>query len=696
MALDIVVDNESKDADKGMSEDDQLVAWVLSTIQPWIDYRNTNFKKKWDEYYRLWRGIWAEEDKTRQSERSKLIGPALQQAIEASVAELEEATFGKGRWFDVTDDLFDPNNKDIQVYRNEMQQELDMNGAQAAISEIYLNGALYGTGIGKILVEEVSKKTVVAQSVGEGLGVYEAGVENADVVDVTLEPVSPYHFAIDPLARSIDESLGVAHTLIVSKHSVQAKQEDGIYNKVDVGTYESQDVEDYGAKGETRDLTTGRRVKLVEYHGLVPKDLLTPEVKDGEELVEFDWEGKESVDYDPTDLVEAIVTIANDNVLLRAVRNPHMMEDRGFVAYQHDTVPNRFWGRGVAEKGYNPQKALDAELRARIDAMALTVHPMMAVDGTRMPRGGNLTVTPGRTVVTQGDPNTILRPFNFGQVNPTTFHQSGELERMIQMGTGAMDSATPVSISPRNATASGMSMIASGAIKRSKRTLANIERNFIVPLVQKAAWRYMQFDPDRFPVMDVKFKVTSTLGMMARELEQQQLTNLLQTTQPGTPAYWMVLKSIYENSSISDREQMVGLTEQQLQQSLQPPQPSVADQLKAKELEVTMQNNQQRAQADMLRAQADMARAMVELEKLDSTKAKQVADAILAQAKAEATMAGIETEQINTLLDAVTAQSTGALDGTNITGTTEEGGELAGGTEDAGMGTGEGGVGLTP
>ncbi len=60
-----------------------------------------------------------------------------------------------------------------------------------------------------------------------------------------------------------------------------------------------------------------------------------------------------------------------------------MLNDRPFVSYQNDRVPSKFWGRGVAEKGFNPQKALDAELRARIDALALTTHPMMGLDATR-------------------------------------------------------------------------------------------------------------------------------------------------------------------------------------------------------------------------------------------------------------------------------------------------------------------------
>ena len=33
--------------------------------------------------------------------RSSIISPALQQAVESNVAELEEATFGRGKWFDI-------------------------------------------------------------------------------------------------------------------------------------------------------------------------------------------------------------------------------------------------------------------------------------------------------------------------------------------------------------------------------------------------------------------------------------------------------------------------------------------------------------------------------------------------------------------------------------------------------------------
>ena len=68
-----------------------LASWLNYRLDGWRTHRDINYIPQWDEYYRLWRGIWSAEDKTRQSEKSRIIAPALQQAIESSVAELEEA-----------------------------------------------------------------------------------------------------------------------------------------------------------------------------------------------------------------------------------------------------------------------------------------------------------------------------------------------------------------------------------------------------------------------------------------------------------------------------------------------------------------------------------------------------------------------------------------------------------------------------
>ena len=631
----IIVETD-EDKDKKGTKESGLVTWVMSHVDEWENYKDINYKEKWEEYYRLWRGIWDASDKARESERSKLISPALQQAIEMAVAELEEATFGKGKWFDVADNVEDPDKQDMAVFRQLLLEDLNLDGVPAAMSEVFLNSALYGTGIGKMVVEEEDVYTVGSQKVQEGSSVMEGVGELSSRIAVQLISVPPEEFVIDTAAKNIKEALGMAQIMNVPKHTVTSKQESGMYYDDDLGGF--PDDIDVSAKGESKTSETENQVRIVEYHGLIPRRFLDIDLGEDEELADLGLDEEDEV-FEDDDLVEAIVTIANDGILLRVVENPFMMKDRCFLAFQYDTIPNRFWGRGVAEKGYNMQKAIDAELRARMDAMALTIHPMMAADATRLPRGFDLSVRAGRNILTQGDPNTILRPLTFGSIDSSTFTQSGDLERQLQNATGSMDAGTPTGMNARNSTASGMSMIQGGAIKRSKRTMANIERHFTSPLVHKAAWRRIQFDSTRYPVKDVKFTVFGTLGIMARELEQQQLSSLLNTVPPDSPAYWMLIRSIYENSSITSKDQMLQLVDQLLEKTLNPePDPMV--QIKQQELQILAKDKTMSLQIEKGRADTERARVKIEAELLPYNQAVKEAKAMLDVASAESKEVG--------------------------------------------------------
>ena len=530
----------------------QLQEWVLDRVDQWEEHRNSNYQSKWDEYYRIWRGIWTNDDRTRQSEKSRLISPATQQAIEATVAELEEATFGGHRWFDVADDILDRNPQDIEYVRNLLHEDLTKDGVKDAVAECLLNGAIYGTGIGKVLVQD---KIEIVPSEQPVPGTLTTMTETREVpyVCVKVESVSPKEFVIDPTATTINEALGVAQVVVKPRYIITKGMKDGIYNDMPLGNF---DKADFGFDDEFSNVNNeDDKVKIVEYWGLVPKRFLK---KNASSIDNFNYEDDE--------LVEAVVTIANDSCVLRASENPYMMHDRPFIAYQHDRVPTKFWGRGVAEKGYNPQKALDAELRARIDALALTTHPMMGLDATRLPRGTKFDVRPGKTILTNGDPKSVLMPLNFGSLSQSTFTEAAELERMVQMGTGAMDTANSNFANPRNSTASGMSMLQAASIKRQKRTLMNFQDSFLIPMINKTVWRKIQFDNERYPAVDFKFKAYSSLGIMAKELETTQMVQLLSMTPQGSPAFFVILTSIFENSSLSNRQQLV----QAIQQMMQP------------------------------------------------------------------------------------------------------------------------------
>lgn len=650
------------------SKEEELVSWIVTKVDDWERYRDQNYEEAWEEYYRLWRGIWAEEDKSRDSERSKLISPAIQQAVEATKSELEEAALSDGLNFDISDNYADERTdfqspeqraqaeqalaeiqqlvqsgrvppqqgqilaqqvqqqvsqrqtKDVEHMKNLMQERFDKADIATSLSKIFLNGCLYGTGIGKVVPEVVDEKRIVQDEDGM------SSVEEKPTVYIYLEAVSPSNFVIDPAATSVDEALGCAHVVDKPLHEVEQKQSSGIYKNVSLGN-RGWDINDDSPSKEHEDFDTGDSdtVRIIEWSGLVPKSLL----EDGME----DKEREEAEEY-----VEAIVTIANDSVLLRAMRSPYLMEDRPFIAYQHSTVPDVFWGRGVVEQGYNPQKALDAELRSRMDGLALSVHPMLAMDATKRVRGTSYTVSPGKTVFTNGEPKNALMPFNFGDINSKTFQNAGDLERMVQMATGAMDSAAPVENNRRNETASGMSMIMGGAIKRSKQTLRNIENNLIKPLLNKAGWRFMQFNPDEFPMKDLNFLPHSSLGIMARELEQQQLVQLLNVVPQESPAFYIILKSIYENSSLDNREELIRSINQMMQpdpsqQQIQ--QIQVAhEQAKLEQTQTAAAENRASAYRDIKEAQKAAKEASLEEEKLDTQIMKDVLDIVAAERNA--------------------------------------------------------------
>ena len=576
----------------------ELTAFVVDHITRWRDHRDANYMDLWLEYERIFRGIWDPQDKTRESERSRIISPATQQAVETRHAEIMEAIFGQGDFFDIDDDIRDINGTplDVESLRAQLMEDFKKDKIKKSVDQIELMAEIYGTGIGEIIVKAEKEYIPATQAIPGVAGTAAIGVQEKERTAVKVKPVNPKNFLIDPNADSIEDALGVAIEKYVSIHKVVEGIEKGIYKKVDITTtYDDTDLE------PTQDLRQFQddKVKLVTYYGLVPREYLLGE--DTENMVELFPEGSEAEDYQ--DLVEAIIVIANDSMLLKAEENPYMMKDRPVVAYQDDTVPGRFWGRGTVEKAYNMQKAIDAQLRAHLDSLALTTAPMIAMDATRLPRGAKFEIRPGKAILTNGNPSEILTPFKFGQTDGNAAATAQNFERMLLQATGTVDSAGMPSNVPRDATAGGMSMAMAGIIKKYKRTLTNFQEDFMVPFIYKAAYRYMQFDSERYPTVDMNFVPTATLGILAREFEQQQLIGLLQTLGPNTPVLPLILKGILQNSSLSNRGELI----QTLEQMSQP--------------------NPEAQQAQMMQQQAQMALLQAQIQDLQAKAQKSTAEA---------------------------------------------------------------------
>ena len=588
--------------------DKELVAFVVDHCDRWRTYRDTNHLPDYLEYERIFRGQWASEDKTRESERSRIVTPATQQAVETRHAEIMEAIFGQGDFFDIEDNIQDVNGNpiDVEMIKSQLMEDFKKDKIRKAIDQIELMAEIYGTGIGEIVVKTEKEYVPATQPIPNQMGQAAIGVMERDRIAVKIMPINPKNFLFDPNGTSIDDCLGVAVEKFISIHKIVQGIESGVYRKVDLTTTgDDSDLEPTQEVSQYQD----EKVLLLTYYGLVPREYLK-NLEENKDVVELFPENSASDDY--ADMVEAIVVIANDGQLLKAEENPYMMKDRPILSYQDDTVPNRLLGRGTVEKAFNMQKAIDAQIRSHLDSLALTTSPMIAMDATRLPRGAKFEVKPGKAILTNGAPSEILYPFKFGQTDGNNLATSKEFERMLLQATGTLDSQGMVSQVSRDAGQGGMSMAVASIIKKYKRTLVNFQEDFLVPFIKKAAFRYMQFDPNRYPSVDMNFIPTATLGIIAREYEQQQFISLLQTLGPNTPVLPVILKGIVSNSSLSNRFEMMDALDKMSQpdpqaQQLQQAQQQLALQAAQAQIAVnTTQAEQNRAEAQKLNAETQL------------------------------------------------------------------------------------------
>jgi len=115
----------------------------------------------------------------------------------------------------------------------------------------------------------------------------------------------------------------------------------------------------------------------------------------------------------------------------------------------------------------------------------------------------------------------------------------------------------------------------------------------------------MQFDPEHFPVKDWKFVPSSTLGMLAREVEQMQYINLMKTLGPTSPVLPVLLRGVVETSSLGNRQQLLQMLDQMNQPNPQ------EEQIKAQVMQLQMQ----KAQVDIAKTASE-----VEMNKAEATK----------------------------------------------------------------------------
>jgi hypothetical protein len=309
-------------------------------------------------------------------------------------------------------------------------------------------------------------------------------------------------------------------------------------------------------------------------------------------------------------------------------------------------MSDRFYGQAMSDVLEGEQRFQQAVLNARIDELALSIHPPTVKHrGINVPQS-QLRQRPGALISADDPSKHVIRLFPTGATSQAFVEQEAS-ENRAQKITGLNDlvSGAPARQNPALRTATGANALASGAFSRIQYFVENVEMNvlqcmladthkmnqrFLDPnqLVQAVDGR--ELDPLSVFNADVRFKMRAgskmtsrqALSAMAPPLMQLMMNPLLLqqlATQGQTVDFPAVFMLFADSIGYTERIELIRDMTQQEVQAMQQSQPDAEQtklqlqQERMKDLrELSNQEFEQDEELQGQKSQADMAKVILQ------------------------------------------------------------------------------------
>ncbi len=222
-----------------------------------------------------------------------------------------------------------------------------------------------------------------------------------------METLDVFHFFPDPAAVGMDSWKVIQHRDVYVSH-LRRQEMLGIYKNVEYLENTGQPREDDAIVLIPReelppeDIELDNRVELLEYHGEVPSSLL-------------EGEPTEVSDINPyqDDYVDAIVTVGNRKVVLRAQKYPY---DCGniFIESCKDRLPTERFGIGTGEDIEAMAEELSNAHNKLSDAVNIICNPMGIINPQQISGlSGTLITHPGKMFVANSMVEDVRKALSF-------------------------------------------------------------------------------------------------------------------------------------------------------------------------------------------------------------------------------------------------------------------------------------------
>ena len=421
---------------------DAIARYVEAKYKEW-QHARTALEKKWLEFYRQWRCVADEQDKTRSSERSQIKIPATKEAVTNFVNSMMQIIFASDPFFDLH-----PNhaaNPRPRLLRQYMYWLFDREKFKSKVRNFITQEGVYGTSFARIRACVETKQQVqttrTLTPMLDPITMQEKQIEQmsrerleTDYTRPYFEPVSIFDLFAPPQATGVQpgEAEGIVIRTRHTRSSVAALKQKGVIEVLPLNETATPGPTDSTDTLRTRLQYSGvtstseeDRVEVLEFFGWVPPDVLKQAgmIDDSEESV---YAGR-----------ELTVICAGGKVLNpSSIEPPFGVTERPLVMDRFEEVPGEFYGIGIAEIASGPQKALNATVRSRIDNKSIAINQLFAADRRKLTSGQDLSIYPGKIFLTEGPPADIIHQFDVKDVTSGSYQDAAEYERYIRSSHG--------------------------------------------------------------------------------------------------------------------------------------------------------------------------------------------------------------------------------------------------------------------
>lgn len=221
------------------------------------------------------------------------------------------------------------------------------------------------------------------------------------------------------------------------------------------------------------------------------------------------------------------------NTVIRAVLNYDPLGRKPYYLTSYEAKPGSVDGKGVADLCRDTQAMMNAAARALANNMGIASGPQVGVNVSRLPAGEDITqMYPWKVWQFQSaEFNDGSQPLHFFQPESN----ANELMAVFEKFSSRADEDTMI---PKymtgghqpgaSRTSSGLSMLISNAGKGIKQVISNIDKNVIIPAIERLYHDNLRYSDDPDLVGDVNINARGASSLVVKEAEALRRNEFLQ------------------------------------------------------------------------------------------------------------------------------------------------------------------------